>query len=274
MGLCVLVPRAAVSASQRGGHALAGIVVSAVIEQPPVAPVLISRHAQTVMAMPGQSVETLAAKYHSDASAIRWANQLGPARGLTAGQTVLLPPGPGALVRVLPDETPSAFAARVRIDPSVVLDYNTLTSNSPLTPGTYLQVPMQAAPVGSLIGSRFVMAAPGVPGVLLSRGADTFPYGQCTWYVAAHRDVSWGGDAVDWFHAASRARPEGHVAVQGAIVVFDIGWAGHVALVDHVNVDGSFVVSEMNYWADGGGWGRVDHRIISARDPSIIGFIY
>jgi surface antigen len=162
----------------------------------------------------------------------------------------------------------------VHIDPSVVLDYNSLASNSPMPAGTFLQVPLQAAPVGSLIASRFAVAAPGVPGVPLGRGSDTFPYGQCTWFVASHRDVTWGGNAISWWWAAAHVRPEGHVPVQGAIVVFDLGWAGHVALVDHVNVDGSFDVAEMNYWANGGGWGRVDHRTIGAHDASVIGFIY
>jgi surface antigen len=57
----------------------------------------------------------------------------------------------------------------------------------------------------------------------------------------------------------------------GAIVVFRGGWTGHVGYVEHVNVDGSFVISEMNY---GWGWGRVDRRTIASRDGAIIGFIY
>ena len=56
--------------------------------------------------------------------------------------------------------------------------------------------------------------------------------------------------------------------------MFDGGWAGHVAYVEHVNLDGSFIVSEMNYYADGGGWGRVDHRLVSANDGWLMGFIY
>ena len=274
-GLCVLVPRAAVSASPHGNaRTLDAIAVSAVIEQPPVAPVLVARPAQTAVVMAGQTVETLAAKYHSDASAIRWANHLTQGQRLSAGETVLVPPGAGALVAVLPNETPSAFAARVRIDPGLLLDYNALSSNSPLTPGTYLQVPLQAAPVGALIADRFVVAEPGIPGIASSHGGDTFPYGQCTWYVASRRNVSWGGNAIAWWWAAVGIRPEGHVPVRGAIVVFRIGWDGHVAVVEHVNLDGSFVIAEMNYWANGGGWGRVDHRTIAARDASIVGFIY
>jgi surface antigen len=57
--------------------------------------------------------------------------------------------------------------------------------------------------------------------------------------------------------------------------VFRIGWVGHVAYVESVNADGSFEISEMNYWyAGSGGWGRVDHRPVGANDPSVLGFIY
>jgi peptidoglycan DL-endopeptidase CwlO len=57
--------------------------------------------------------------------------------------------------------------------------------------------------------------------------------------------------------------------------VFHTGWFGHVAYVEQVNADGSFVVSEMNYYANGGGWGRVDRRTITSADfGSIAGYIY
>ena len=55
---------------------------------------------------------------------------------------------------------------------------------------------------------------------------------------------------------------------------FRSGWAGHVAYVEHVNPDGSFVVSEMNYYGNGGGWGRIDRRTIAGNDGSVMGFIY
>jgi LysM repeat protein len=152
VGLCVVLPRAAASASQRVSiKNFDDIMVSAVIERPPATSVIVARPAQTVVARAGQTVHSLAAAYHSDESAIRWANRFDPDQALIPGQTVLVPPGPGALVRVLPGETPSAFARRVKLDPSVMLDYNQLSSNAPLPAGTFLQVPLQAAPVGALI---------------------------------------------------------------------------------------------------------------------------
>jgi surface antigen len=46
---------------------------------------------------------------------------------------------------------------------------------------------------------------------------------------------------------------------------------GHVAYVEAVNVDGSFVVSEMNF---NGGWGRVSSRTVVPGTIYIVGFIY
>ena len=200
-------------------------------------------------------------------STIQWGNQLTPYVVPKAGSTLLIPPGPGALVEVLPAETPTAFAARLHLDPAVILDYNALSSNSPMLAGSYLQVPLSRAPAGALIASYFVDAQNGVPSVPPQDTLhDGFPYGQCTYYVATRRAVDWSGNAIDWWRAARGKRPEGRVPSQGAIVVFNIGWVGHVAYVEHVNLDGTFMISEMNYHADGGGWGRVDYRTISVSD--------
>ncbi len=274
--LVILVarPAALAVAAPAGLRSLDAIQIDAVIQRPAVAPLVITRPAQTIVVRAGETIEYLARAYGSDPAAIRWANGIPSYGEGAAGATLLLPPSQGALVRVLPGETPTTFAARLGLDPTTVLDFNALTSNAPLTAGTYLQVPIADAPVGALISQRFVVGDRGVPAVATNHGIDYFPFGQCTWYVASRRAVTWNGNAWVWWFAAAGIRPEGHVPVQGAIVVFRTGWAGHVAYVEHVNPDGSFIVSEMNYYADGGGWGRVDRRTIPATDPTIMGFIY
>ena len=274
LAFLVAQPGASATTAPLLPSSLAAVQISAVIEKPAVSPVVVTRPAQTVVVRPGQTVTALAAAYSSNAAAIRWANGLTGFAQPAPGASLLLPPSAGALVRVLPGETPTAFATRLGLDPSTVLDYNALSSNSALPAGSYLQVPYGAAPSGALIADRFVVAASGVPEVPADHGSDTFPYGQCTWYVASRRDVTWGGNAWVWYAAAAGIRPEGHVPVQGAIAVFGIGWAGHVAYVEHVNPDGSFLVSEMNFYGNGGGWGRIDRRTIPATDNSVIGFIY
>jgi LysM repeat protein len=255
----------------------ADIILSAVIERPAVVPPIAARPAQTVVVFRGETVELLAARDHSDAAAIRWANGLAATAEPTPGTALLLPPSAGALVEVRSNERPSQFAKRLGLDPRVILDYNALAKDTPRPDGSYLQVPISAAPRGALVGRYFSRGAGGVPTIVEVHASvpDGFPYGQCTYYAALHRNVTWGGNAWSWFDAANGVRPEGHTAVAGAIVVFHTGWFGHVAYVDRVNPDGSFVVSEMNYYGNGGGWGRVDHRLITAADlRTITGFIY
>lgn len=105
-----------------------------------------------------------------------------------------------------------------------------------------------------------------------------FTYGYCTWWVAQKRYIPWRGNAVEWWW---NARPfgfaEGPTPRAGAIMVMGISGTsplGHVAYVEKVNPDGSFVVSEMNWWGvPGGGWNRVDYRTVTSM-RGVLGFIY
>jgi LysM repeat protein len=277
--LPVLAPRPAspVSAVITPPVASADIILSATIERPAVVPPIAARPAQTVVVAYGQTIESLATTDHSDAAAIRWANGIAYGAEPAAGVALLIPPGAGAVVPVLPGERPSHFAKRLGLDPRVILDYNLLAKDTPRPAGSYLQVPVTAAPSGALVGRYFSRAAGGAPFVfeVHAPAPDGFPYGQCTYYAASRRNVTWAGNAGWWFQAANGIRPEGHTPVAGAIVVFHTGWFGHVAIVEKVNPDGSFVVSEMNYYGSGGGWGRVDHRTITSADLwSVTGYIY
>ncbi|CAM4381652.1 LysM peptidoglycan-binding domain-containing protein [Weissella hellenica] len=84
---------------------------------------------------------------------------------------------------------------------------------------------------------------------------NTYPYGQCTWFVKG--DLGWvgnyWGNASAWPASASAA---GHTvngtASVGAVAYFapGVGGAsgyGHVAVVDSVNGDGTITISESNY---------------------------
>jgi surface antigen len=266
--LPVIAPRLPVGASATQPTAQ---VLNAVIEgtpaqaSPPAGPAL------TVIAPAGATVASLAASYDRNAAAITWANDLLPGSAPQAGNAVLLPPGPGALVEVQAGELPSQFALDLGIAPSVLLAYNMLQANVPLAAGTYLQVPLDSAPQGALNSAAFVPEAAGVPEVPPeATNGDSFPYGECTYYVATLRSISWSGNADEWWVNAQPYRPEGDVPVAGAIAVFDYAPDGHVGYVESVNADGSFVVSEMNY----SGWGHVDQRTISPGDPNVVGFIY
>jgi surface antigen len=247
----------------------------AIIQRLPTAPAIAERPAQTVVAGPGDTIEHLAATLHGDAGAMRWANRIADGREPVPGTPLLVPPGPGALVQVRPGESPSQFGSRLGIDPRSLLDYNRLASDTPLAPGTWLQVAAHAAPARSLPSTAVVpteAGQPGVPSTQFARAsAGRFPFGQCTYYVWTRRYVPWNGDAWAWFRNAQEfGRPTGQLPAAGAIAVMWGSWVGHVAFVERVNPDGSFVISEMNH----AGWGVVDQRTITASSVDLIGFIY
>lgn len=118
-----------------------------------------------------------------------------------------------------------------------------------------------------------VTKTPAKPVVAGTVSSGAFPYGQCTYYVATKRQVTWSGNAGQWYwNAQAAGRPVGKVPQAGAIMVSYEGVAlGHVAYVEIVNQDGSFVVSEMNY---NGNWGRVTSRTIVPGTVYIVGFVY
>jgi surface antigen len=105
-----------------------------------------------------------------------------------------------------------------------------------------------------------------------------FSYGYCTWWVAHKRYIPWRGNAYQWWwNARTFGFAEGPTPRAGAIMVMGISGTspeGHVAYVEKVNADGSFLVSEMNWWGvPGGGWNRVDYRTVTSM-RGVLGFIY
>src|SRR5438445_8269395 len=79
---------------------------------------------------------------------------------------------------------------------------------------------------------------------------DRFPFGQCTWWAAYNRRVTWGGNAGDWLvNAQAQGVSTSEYPSVGAIVVYrpggDYSTYGHVAIVIKVTPS-SYTVSEMN----------------------------
>jgi len=111
-----------------------------------------------------------------------------------------------------------------------------------------------------------------------SGATNGFSYGYCTWWVAHKRPIPWRGNAYQWWwNARAFGFAEGATPRPGAVMVMGISGTspqGHVAYVESVNPNGSFLVSEMNWWGvPGGGWNRVDYRTVSSM-AGVLGFIY
>jgi surface antigen len=129
-----------------------------------------------------------------------------------------------------------------------------------------------ASPHKVAAGHRAVYVTP-----IYSAGVGTnYPFGQCTWYVNTRRPAPWGGNAWQWYgRAKAWGRPAGSAPRVGAIMVtWESPYWGHVAYVEQVYSDGSWLVSEMNYYSNGGGWGRISYRHVIPGTIPLIGFIY
>jgi surface antigen len=107
-------------------------------------------------------------------------------------------------------------------------------------------------------------------------------FGTCTWWAwYMRRDESALGTlgmARDWIaNARARGMRTGYTPAVGATAVFQpgvqgAGGGGHAAHVVAVLSNGWFIISEMNFYWNGGGWGRVDYRYVHT--GSGVAFIY
>ena len=97
---------------------------------------------------------------------------------------------------------------------------------------------------------------------------------QCTAYVAYRRpDIIAAPDGKDWIAQNNSAFYTGSKPQDGAILVEGAtpeNPSGHVAYVEHVNSDGTLIISEQN-----NPWGSPPHIVtIDPSKRSIIGYIY
>jgi surface antigen len=112
-------------------------------------------------------------------------------------------------------------------------------------------------------------------GVIIGSGNSPrpWPYGQCTYWANSYYHqltgwwVNWAGNADQWV-AGANAAPGWNVStvphvpsimvlmpgVQGASYAY-----GHVAVVTSVIDSSTVMTSNMNWWANGGGWGIVSN---------------
>lgn len=101
-----------------------------------------------------------------------------------------------------------------------------------------------------------------------------FAWGNCTWYVAQYKNVTWWWNANQWLrNARAKWAATWSVAKAWAIVQFTWGWYNptywHVWIVLEVKWD-HMLISDMNYRRIN----EVTTRKVSLSDPAIDWFIY
>jgi N-acetylmuramoyl-L-alanine amidase len=239
---------------------------------------------QTYVTKDGDTVSGLASTYGVTSDSIKNTNNLTTDR-LAANQTLTIPPMNGIVYTVKAGDTVDSLAQKYSANKDLIISIND-TEVVGIKPGEQIIIPDAVIPVTRAA----VTYNPVVAGFAFGTSAiygnnNGYAYGWCTWYVA-NRRIEMGnpvpnnlGNASTWYVIAQRAGlPTGNRPQVGAVAVNQGG--NHVSVVEHVNEDGSFWVSEMNAYGQvsmtdtrpTGGWNRVDWQLYSS--PGNLKFIY
>ena len=243
----------------------------------------INHQAFTYTVAAGETLSTIAARFHVTVPEIRWSNtNLYSSDSVSTGDRIVVPPVHGIVVTTKSSDTLTGLATKYSVDPQTIIDFNRLRTAT-LTAGMTLVVPGgrggEFPPPPALWqilaqqnnASNYPVKVVGCClGPYVNNG---FPVGWCTYYVATKRNVTWNGNAGYWYqNAAAQGFAVGPTPKVGAIMVTWESWAGHVAYVESVNADGSWTVSEMNWVA----FNVIDERTIKPGQlgSRLVGFIY
>lgn len=187
-------------------------------------------------------------------------NKIAKAHHLTLDELYAFNPGvkplihPGDLIAVS-DKGSATLESQLISDSSVYATPDSIET-APLSYNSAKTVPYVTSPsyVTSSNYNIETVSAPAYNNSTLNNQGNHYYFGNCTYYVFDRRQQlgrsvgSYWGNANNW---ASSARNAGlmvdHRPEVGAIFQTTAGYYGHVGIVERVNNDGSFYVSEMNW---------------------------
>ena len=206
---------------------------------------------------PDDTIGSIAGRFGDSIDSVIWANNLKNPDVLSLGQVLKIPPVTGVIHTVISGDTIASIASKYKADPSKIRSFNDLSDNQALPVGIELMVPGGQMPGPKPIVKSLAKGSGG-SGIYVAVGN-----GQCVAFVQAHGFSNLSGNANQWKKYINI-----HAPVAGGVVVLKGGPYGHVALITAVKSN-SVQVVEQNYY----GHYIIDHREISLRDDSIIGFI-
>lgn len=211
---------------------------------------------KTYVAVAGDNVATIAAKFNVTSDSIKWSNGLN-GNVVTIGQALSIPPeGVSGIVYVVKaGDTPDSLAAKFKASKDEITAYND-AELTPLRVGEKVIIPGGSIAAPAPVPVRTAASGGLAFGTTPIYGNNAYAYGYCTWYVAGRIAVpsNWG-NANTWDNgAAISGWTVSSVPRVGAIGQTDRGAEGHVAIVEAVSADGTMIkYSDMNGLA---GWGR------------------
>jgi surface antigen len=221
----------------------------------------------------GDSLFSISSNFNISIDTIAWANNIKTSL-IQPGQKLMILPVSGVMHLVESGDIVDELAKTYKTEKEKIISFNDLSKDGSIFEGEVLIIPDGIAPLSSSSWT----SGTGLSGLSTNDyygKSHSYPYGQCTWWVAQKRAVPSWGNAVDWINNAVAA---GYEVCPGRYCVPRIGAIiylkghriyGHVAYVERIE-GGKVIFSEMNYI----GLGRMNYRSLKMTDVLIQGYIY
>jgi len=218
---------------------------------------------------PGDIPSQIAAAFGISTNTLLWANNLSAWDYIKPGQKLDILPVSGIKHKVKKGETLDKIVKKYKGDVEKTIEFNGLPADGKLAVGQEIIIPDGKKPVYYYPQTRSYASSYSFPRPYSGKSR-SFPWGQCTWYVAQRRWIPWSGNANTWLYKAQQyGFATGSVPKPGAIMqTRENGYYGHVAYVEAVNHP-YVTISEMHL-----GRGIRKVRSLHVNDWRIIGYIY
>lgn len=231
----------------------------------------------------GDSLSRIASRFNISLDTLLWANNLRTST-IRPGQRLIILPVSGVKHTVEEGDTISAIAKEYDVEAEEILSFNNILKQEDILAGETIVVPGGVKPRIILPIREIVQNIENLTSGQIRarfstnhfhRQSHSFPFGQCTWWVAQKRAIGRWGHAKNWLANAQR---DGFLTCRGrnclpkagaVIIVRGSPIFGHVGYVEKVRGN-QVTFSEMNNI----GWGRVNYRTVTVGSHQIIGYIY
>ncbi|XOB42770.1 MAG: LysM peptidoglycan-binding domain-containing protein [Candidatus Nealsonbacteria bacterium] len=221
----------------------------------------------------GDSLSSISSNFNVSIDTIAWANDIKTSL-IQPGQKLMILPVSGVMHLVESGDVIDELAKIYKTEKEKIISFNDLSKDGSIFEGEVLIIPDGTAPLSS---SSWTSGS-GLGGLSTNDyygKSHSYPYGQCTWWVAQKRAVPSWGNAVDWINNAAAAGyevcPGRYCIPRAGAIIYLKGHRiyGHVAYVERIE-EGKVIFSEMNYI----GLGRMNYRSLKMIDVLIQGYIY
>jgi surface antigen len=232
----------------------------------------------------GDSIWSIANKFNISMETIVWANDL-RRNIIRPNQVLIILPVSGVKHTVEEGDTLGAIAEKYgAVDIEEIIYFNNLSDDGRVFIGQSLIIPGGEKPRGIMATMANVNIEALTPEQVRAKfstnnywgQSHSYPFGQCTWWVAQKRAIPAWGNANTWL---PNARAAGFRVCEGRDCIPEVGAVivtignnpryGHVAYVIGVSAE-TVTFSEMNTI----GWGRINTRTLRIGSRRIVGYIY